>query len=366
MKVCIAHGGDVSEPSGGTDRVTAFASGLQRNGIDVILVVPEPTGEFPDQLEPVDVRPVDTEPFGVSNSLVRAGTVARGARRIAENEDAFLQLEHSTLAGVGTVLGSEDYILDMHDLAFARYDHVETKASPVLRRIVGWLERRAVESADRIVVVSQYMRQVLRKKWGVSPGSVDVIENGFYPERITGFRDLDIVPGRICFLGTLHPKIDVDTIVELARLSAVEELCVIGDGARRTELQRLKKRRGLEALRVLGRLPDEEAFELVGSAEAVINPQTMSELQRSSSPVKLYYYAALGKAMVVSEGPDVAEKLAEEDAALVVDSQSNFVESVERILQNDDHAERLGRNARRVAETFKWERRVERLKNLYH
>jgi len=363
MKLCIAHGGDVSEPSGGTDRVTAFASGLQQGEHEVILVVPQLSGELPDRLEPVDVRPVDPRTFGLSNAFIRASRVAHRARSIADREGARLQFEHSTLAGVGTVLGSRGYILDMHDLAFARYHHVDSALSPVLSRTVEWLERRAVRLAGEIVVVSDYMRTVLRQKWGVSTDRIHVIENGFYPDRIAELERSEAEPRRVCFLGTLHPKVDVATIVELAESPLVEELIVIGDGARRSDLERESKR--IDALDVVGRLPDRQAFDLVASAEVVINPQTVSKLQHSSSPVKLYYYAALGKAMVVSEGPDVADELARQEAALTADTRSSFVECVERLLEDDHLAAKLGENAMDISENYKWQQRVTILETSY-
>ena len=103
MNLCLAHGGDVSQPSGGTDRVTALAAGLQDRGFDVSLVVPEPVATLPDCLADVAVRSVETDRFGFSNALTRAETVASTARQVAAAQDAVLQLEHSTLAGVGTL-----------------------------------------------------------------------------------------------------------------------------------------------------------------------------------------------------------------------------------------------------------------------
>lgn len=365
MRLFIAHGGDVSEPSGGTDRITALAAGLEERGTDVSLVVPEPSAELPSKLETVDVRPVDSNRYGVQNSLITAGAVARRAREIASAEDAFLQIEHSTLGGIATMLGETDYILDMHDLAFARFDHVNSLAAPALKRGISWLERRAVRRADHIIAVSEYMGTVLRERWNVPERDISVIANGYFPERITAVRDTEVVLGRISFLGTLHPKVDVETLVALTDLAAVNELVVIGDGQQRDRLEQIKRNRKLQSLKVLGRLSNEKAFHYVAGSQAVVNPQTPSELQRASSPVKLYYYAALGKPIVASSGPDIVETLANEDAALVADSAEMFINCVDRVLRDDDLATRLGNNARTVSEKFIWRRQVATLEDLY-
>ena len=56
--ICLAHGGDISEPSGGTERVTAIVSGLVNDGYDVSLVVPEPDEELPDHVGGASVETV--------------------------------------------------------------------------------------------------------------------------------------------------------------------------------------------------------------------------------------------------------------------------------------------------------------------
>jgi len=362
MTLCIAHGGDLSEPSGGTDRVTALAAGLDERGLDVILMVPEPAGEFPPRLDAVDVRPVAVDRYGVGNALVTAGTVAKRALDVASTEGARLQFEHSTLAGVATLLGASGYVLDVHDLAFARFDHVDSTAAPVIKRGVSWLERRAFGRADRIVAVSERMRSTLDERWGIPAGAVSVVPNGYFPERIAPVRDVDPVAGRVSFLGTLHPKVDVDALVALAESPAVTELVVIGDGDRRDRLERLAA--DLPALEVTGRLPDEAAFRYVASSEAVVNPQIPSPLQRASSPVKLYYYAALGKPIVAAPGPDVVATLVDADAALIADSSAAVRECVERFLRDEDLAARLAANARDLSANFMWRHRVDTLADL--
>lgn len=363
MNVCLAHGGDVSQPSGGTDRVTALAAGLQARDVDVTLVVPEPSAALPDRLGDVDVVPVSTARLGVDNAVTRAAAVTGRARAVAADRDAHLQLEHSSLAGVGTFRGCDGFVLDMHDIAYPRFDHVDTPAAPLLKRGVGWLERRAVDRARHVVVVSAYMSRLLREDWGVPADRVSVIPNGYFPDRVDGFVDAEPVTGRVCFLGTLHPKVDVQAVADVADLQTVSEVVVIGDGALRDEFDRLAERRS--AVRTTGRLPDEEAFDLLASGEVVVNPQTTSDLQRSSSPVKLFYYAALGKPMVVTEGPSIVSELERADAACVAGSRAEFVEQVATLLSAPSRRRELADNARQAATEFTWDRRAEHLASVY-
>jgi glycosyltransferase involved in cell wall biosynthesis len=164
-------------------------------------------------------------------------------------------------------------------------------------------------------------------------------------------------------MGTLHPKVDVEVFEQVASLSGVSDLIIIGDGAQRNKVERLAD--DYDSVRATGRLPDEEAFELLGSASIAINPQTQSELQRSSSPVKLYYYAALGLPMVVAPGPTVVRELVERDAAVTADGSRMVANRVENLLSDDERRSALSGNAREAAESFQWTRRIDKFETVY-
>lgn len=359
MRLCIGHGGDLGEPSGGTERVSAIAGGLADRGADVTLVVPTPSATIPKQLEPVDCVYIDSP----SSSVARAAMVSRRAARQASKTDATLQLEHSTLAGVGTLAGVDEYVLDMHDLGYSRFDHVDSYAAPLVKRAVKHLEQRALARATHVVVVSDVMAGLIKRLWDVPPDAISVVPNGYFPETVEPFRDASTVEGRVAFLGTLHPKVDVETLAAVADLPGVIDMVVIGNGAQRDRVEHAARRS--ESLRTTGRLPDDEAFELVASSEAVVNPQTVSAIQRSSSPVKLYYYAALGKPMVVSPGPSIVETLVRNEAAITARTRHHFVDRVRAILENPVLASGLAENARRMARTFTWSARVTRFESFH-
>lgn len=363
--VVVAHGGDVSEPSGGTNRVTAFASGLAERGRDVTLVVPSPDRELPDRLSDVTVSPVSVPNTGLADQPVRAVAITRRANRIAERTGGTVQFEHSTLGGVGQLLGAREYVLDMHDLAFESPLYGDLPLGSLVQRAIRGVEGRAVRSASEVVVVSRNMKDLVCEAWDVDRASVTVIPNGYFAEEVEAYRTAETVPGRVSFLGTLHPKLDADAIFEVAGLPEVEELVVVGDGAKREALEAGKAEHGLDALRVAGRLPDEEAFDVVATSAVAINPQLPSDLQRASSPVKIYYYAALGAPMVLSEGPTAADDLAAEGGAVVVPHGASFADAVQELLRDDETRRRMGETAERAAEGMTWRSRVDSLAGLY-
>lgn len=365
MSVCLAHGGDLSEPSGGTARIGAFVAGLVDRGHDVTVVAPAPAGDLGERFDGASFVPVDVGTRGVVDQPVRAVQVVRRARSVARERDARLQVEHSTLAGVASLLGSRDYVLDMHDFAHRSPLYGDLPAGWVLQRALRSIEGRGLRDARAVVVVSERMADLAAETWGLSRERFTVVPNGYDPEAVAPYRDVEPVPGRVAFLGTLHRKVDADALRAVAELPAVSELVVVGDGERREELERAA--RGLDALRTTGRLPDEEAFPLVASAAVAVNPQHASALQAASSPVKLYYYAALGRPMVLSRGPELAAWLAERDAARLVapDAPVAFADAVAALLDDAAARAQLGANARDAVQDATWERRAARLAELY-
>jgi glycosyltransferase involved in cell wall biosynthesis len=350
----------MGEPSGGTDRVSALSSGLAARGVDVTLVIPAPSGAVPARLNDVALEHVDGS---IPGSIARAFAVMERARTVARERDAVLQVEHSSLAGIGTLRDRKGFVLDMHDLAYSRFDHVDTRLAFAAKRAVEWLETRAVNRADRIVVVSERMGEMLRDRWDVPGEKVTVVPNGYFPETVRAATDTPTVPGRVAFFGTLHPKVDVRTLVAVARLPEVTDLVVIGDGAQRERVEQAA--RSVDALRPTGRLPDREAFSLLASASVAINPQVVSAIQRSSSPVKLFYYAALGRPMVVTPGPSIVDDLMRRSAAMTACSKDKFAERVRLALTDKRLAADLATNAAATAREFTWSERVGTFSQLY-
>lgn len=361
MNIVLAHAADVSRPSGGTERVSAFASGFEDAGHDVTLVVPRPAESFPERLSGVGISTVPIGRTGVLSQPVRGGAVVRRARRLAAERNAVLQIEHSPLAGLGATLGCQGFVLDMHDLAFPSPVYGDLPMGWLAQRFVKTMEGKGLRNAAEIVVVSEEMRRLVTDTWDVDPDRLTTIPNGYLADVRESFADTQTVPGRVVFLGSLHPKLSVEPFERICRLPEVSELVVVGDGAKRSELESIDR----DELALTGFLPDAEAYELVASAAVAINPQRVSRLQRASSPVKLYYYTALGVPMVLTEGPDVVHYLGDRGAAAVVPDGGDFADAVRRVLSDDARRASMRDELRELASEFTWETRVSRLLDLY-
>ena len=173
-------------------------------------------------------------------------------------------------------------------------------------------------------------------------------------------------PGtRVVFVGTVYPKLDVEAIVESARLGSVDELVVIGDGAMYGELVQAKRDRDLDTLSLPGYLSTAGTWSLVAGADVAINPQTQSPTQAVSSPVKLCYYRALGVPMVLSDGLDLAREFAEAGVARLVSPGDGFAETLDGLLTDGDALETMRSRATQTGGYASWTERAQTLQQVY-
>ncbi|TYL36432.1 hypothetical protein CV102_22680 [Natronococcus pandeyae] len=369
MNLCIAHGGDPSDPSGGTDRIATFATGLVDVGHDVTLVTPQPSNGLSADLEGVEHVTVPITPRRTVDQPIRAAMVSHRAFRIARRRDAYVQIEHSSQAGVAALMGKSGFVLDMHDLVFPSPQYRLPLLDPVSKRVLSRIERAGVERSDHVIVVSSPIKEFLVERWGVPRGRISVIPNGFSPVRTDGFLDVPEVSGRVGFIGTLHPKLDLQTFAAVAGAPEVESVVVIGDGSMHQQLERLARRTS-GTITLTGRLPHEKAMGLLASSQVVVYPIRESLHTRMLSSRKIFDYAALGKAMVLDDvsDSDIWARFKSEDAAVFADpdDRADFVHNVRVLLRDDDRRAAVGRTARELATDYTWDKRVDELVGLYN
>lgn len=366
--ICIAHGGDVSQPSGGTDRVVAFASRLERFGFDVTMVIPSPDQELPQALSSVEMETVEVPSEGVWNQPLRALRIAGRAKRIAREENAHIQFEHSTLGGTGALVGCSDYTLDMHDLAYPSPLYSDLPLGTMVQGVIKRIERRAVNLASNIVVVSTPIKKVLVQEWEVPESKVVVIPNGYSERKLNPFENGNEISGRVGFIGTIHSKLDFQSFIETARLQEVETVQIIGGGGSVQQLRELVEQADVDVV-LNGHLPHEEAYELLSTCEVTIYPVCPSKHAEMLVSRKIFDYAALEKSMVLTDVSEsrVWERFKENDAALFAPPRSpeEFRRKVGVLIADDGLRNRIAGNAKELVREYTWDRQVKALRNTY-
>jgi len=242
------------------------------------------------------------------------------------------------------------------------------------------LERRNLESASLIVVVSDVLKEQLLEQ-GTPAEKVLVNPNGVDVDRLAPLRDGSPAEWRarsglpeaptVGFIGTFglwHGVLVLPDMIE--RVAATKpdvRWVLIGDGRHYDQVKHEIAERGLEArVEMPGVVPHEGAVELLAACEVCVSPHVPNPdgTRFFGSPTKLFEYMGLAKPIVASDLEQIGEVLDHERTALLCppgDAQA-AAEAVVRLLDDKKLSARLGTAALEDARTtYGWDRHVERI-----
>jgi glycosyltransferase involved in cell wall biosynthesis len=240
------------------------------------------------------------------------------------------------------------------------------------------VERINLRAADRVVVVSQVLRDQLVTA-GVKPDKVVVNPNGVDPEQFrpdldgTGVRrrfglDASIVVGFSGTFGVWHgiPTL-ADVLARVAEARPHARWLLIGDGPLRHLVDDAVARHGLaERVTLPGLVPHAEMPAYLAACDILVSPhgRQADGGEFFGSPTKLFEYMAAGRAIVASAVGQIAEALVDEQSALLVppDDADALGAAIVRLVDDACLRMRLAQAARQAAEAqHTWRQNAERV-----
>lgn len=252
--------------------------------------------------------------------------------------------------------------------------------------LTGWLRWRArrllrfnLETACRIVCVSEIAKRHLMQNWNVPadklivlPNAVDV--NRFQPDPNLGAQtraSLSLTADQplLVFVGSFYQWHDVPTLLRaFACLQASRpdaRLLLVGDGTERERMMRLAQELGLgEAARFTGFVSHADVVRYINAADIAVVPVPKMEREMWLSPMKLFEYMAAGKAVVASALGQIVDVVRDGENGLLVPpgDETALAEAIGRLMADVSLRERLGWQAREDAVRYhSWEQYISRL-----
>jgi glycosyltransferase involved in cell wall biosynthesis len=252
-----------------------------------------------------------------------------------------------------------------HDLA---YEHFPGDLRPWASRYVRRWSPRYARRAAHILTVSEFTRQDLVSRYGVSPGKISVVYNG----ASEGFRPLPLAEqqavrqrhseGRpyFLFVGTLSPRKNIESLLRAFDQVAdsAPEYCLLLAGRRgwnyEGALRTYEAMRHRDAVRFTGFLEDRELAAVYASAAALLYVPTLEgfglpivEAMNSGTPVITSNRSSM---------PEVAG-----EAALLADpfSVESIAGAMLRLLQEAPLPALLREKGFLQARRFSWDRSYE-------
>lgn len=359
MRILYHHRTQGEEPE--SIHINAVVTALRDLGHDVLVVGPTAMDKEPGSASSphwmVRVKRAAPRPLFELLQIAYNLVALKRLRRAADDFRPDLIYERYALFGFAGVLFASrrglPLILEVNTpyaQAWAKYFGLH------LQRLGRWLERRTLRGADHIITVTQTQRALLQGL-GIPASRISVSHNAIDPDWFSNDRQFDprirsslglqnIVVG---FVGTMNRWQGIPEFKQvigdvLGQCSNVSFLFV-GDGEFRPVLEEFSRSHGLEKRVVFtGRKPHREVPPLVAAMDIAV----LLDSNNYGSPMKLFEYWAMGKAVIAPRVEPVLEVLRDGETGLLIDP-GNARQMVDRILELARDAalrDRLGRAGR--------------------
>jgi glycosyltransferase involved in cell wall biosynthesis len=266
-------------------------------------------------------------------------------------------LEHSLMGAYLDELPSHvPVVLDLHNVHSREAERAMSREleDPSEAQRVRDFEATVVRRSTITIAVSEVEAAYVRR---LVPGArVEVVPNGVDTEFFTPSTDPPS-PGCMLFTGLMNYPPNVEAVVwfaaEILPLLRGGALHVVG--SRPSEhLAALASQR----LLIHGEVPDTRPFQW--RAQVVVVPLRSG----AGTRLKILEAAACGNAIVsTSLGAEGLDFVPGRDL-LIADSPADFADAVDAVMSDDELRTRLGQNARRAAEWYRWELIGDRLLEL--
>lgn len=241
-----------------------------------------------------------------------------------------------------------------------------------LKALAKQLEIWTWRHADRVLPVTRVLATMISAA-GVSVERISVIPNGIDPDRFAGNHDTGaakaalglsdkIVLGFTGFMRSWHGLDAAVNMLTLPRTPSSLHLLLVGDGPARPLLERQVERAGIRhRVTFTGLAKREHVPDLLAAFDIALQPKVVEY----ASPLKLFEYMALGKAIVAPDQPNIREILSPDVDAILFDSSrpADMVDAILRLAGDRSLRERVGTAAWKTigARRLTWQANAERI-----
>lgn len=255
------------------------------------------------------------------------------------------------------------YLSTHYDVPFV----LTTHAHDIFREPVGEYTDELLDSADRVVTISEYNREYMRDRFAFET-PIDVVHAGIRPDKFKtsgSARDQ-----RVLTVARLHEKKGYKTALEAIAIVAQDvpnvEYRIVGSGSQREELTRLVSTLGIEEnVTFLNNVSDTKLLAELDRARCFLLPSVVTESgERDGIPVSLMEAMAMQTPPVTTSTSGIPELVEHGENGLLTaprDPEAT-AESVLRLLSDDAEWRELSRRAREtILEEFNVQTQVEGL-----
>ncbi|MCX5792369.1 MAG: glycosyltransferase family 4 protein [Elusimicrobia bacterium] len=363
MRVIVStHDSMAPIKGGGALRTLKCAEEFKRRGHDVIIIAPtDGIGEL-SGIKTHWLRAPNKQRSQILSSIKFNARLLRKFLQFAGSTD--LIFVHNTIAAATIPFLRPffrfRFILDVTDvhaeyLAAAKCNFIERLATP----LVLWIEYWIIGSADKVVVVTRAMRDLLVAK-GIPAARISVVYDAAEIDQISPEKD----PGAekaVLHLGTVDRQHGVDLFVRAVPYVAAKhpeaKFLIVGGGRELPNVMALARELGVyDKFLFTDYLPCEKAREYMRSAAIGVIPRLDTLPNRIVTTLKIYEYWAGGLVAVSSFMSGIAE-IAEDGRDIMFFPSGDtraMADTISRLLEDRELRERIAAGGLATVKKYTW------------
>lgn len=364
-------------------------TGLRKTGFEVLLVSTDEM--FGSEIYPNRIR---LAPPGLYGDTPQVQEVAhnfklfvRGWRILKKQRPMFIYQRHHGLTFAGVALSkllNVPLVLEFNSSELQRarlWGERHYRLSGLIQRV----ERLTLSSANLVVCVSRPLAQWVESTAPEAASRILIQPNGVDTDRfhpaISGEamrKEHGLGPDTIVvgFSGSLMPYMGIDVLIESAKVIAERtaevtevraiEFLILGDGGIRQELEEEAKQAVGSRIVFAGAVPFTEIEQHLAACDILVSPHNpgIGDSNFYWSPIKLFEYMAMGRAIIASRVGQIAEVLADEEDALLVPqgSSHDLATAILRLASDPSLRHTLGKRARaKVENKYTWDQVIKHI-----
>lgn len=219
-----------------------------------------------------------------------------------------------------------------------------------------------LRDASRVIVTSQEQANLIRKKYFVEPGKIVIMPNGvadyFFKSKP---RDLPKRSLKLLFVGRLCIQKRIDRLLDALTLTqAPIMLTIVGDGEKRTSLEKRVKNLGLNNVTFVGAKSSRELVEFYQDADVFVLPSD----REAGMPLVALEAMAGGLPVIGSDVLGIREFIA--DCGLLASpSPKAFAQKFDSLWQDKEQLSSLSLQSFLKAKRYSWGFSIKKIEPLY-
>lgn len=222
-------------------------------------------------------------------------------------------------------------------------DNRSEGARGIKATIIDRLQRWTLRRADRIFLTTTAMKVHVAKRYGVAQELITVVPNYVDTECFHPMPELPKIPGRICYVGRLHPRKNLDLLLRAVAAIPEASLQLIGQGPQQEELATLADEIDANVI-FEGVVPHKEIPALINQAEVFVLPSDFE-----GHPKALLEAMACGAAVIGTDVTGTREEICHgETGFLCQPTEASIHGALQQLLADPALRAQLGQHAQQA------------------